>query len=161
MTFRRPPTEPLPHLYSPTAERALLAALLLDSDTCWAENVATLVQPGDFMLDELRFAYRAALWLRERDILVTVPTLAWALEQMGLIGQTDGLTNGTESWLVGIVAEWYTAVGSSAHARIIADYSRRRGMIRSAEAMAQEALGPSAPAVPINARPEYQNELEP
>lgn len=123
------------------AEESVIAALLLDAAEVWREEVDRVLDPGMFFDDVCRAAYRACLWLREREYDVTVVTVAWAWAELGWIAEVDRLADGAEVWLSRVAGEHWTAYGVEAHARIVRDLAQRRDRLQHAQDEAREALG--------------------
>ena len=120
MTIRSAP--PVPH--SNLSEEALLAALMLDSEAAEFSLIRQTVKPGDFFNEVHRWTYEACIASLKHWQIVTIPTVAYELEQAGLLDNV-----GTEAELVAICGRWFTAIGAIAHARLIADCARRRILI--------------------------------
>ena len=126
---RRDPALP-PH--DQTAERAVIAALLLDADA-WA-GVRTLVEPADFFDEGCGWCYESALALADRGVRITIPTLAHELERAGRLDRIGG-----EPWLAELLGEHLSAVGAEAHASIVARDALYRRMIGAAGQIARIA----------------------
>lgn len=139
------------------AERAVLGAILINEDECWAEGVHTTVEPEDFFNDTYRVTYRAMLSLRAKNMPVTAITIAnelelagareWMDKQVGPHLETVGAMMTLANWTV-------ASYGVIAHARMVKDYSERRKTFQRAQEMVQRASEPVAD-VPIYERPEY------
>lgn len=113
--------------YSEMAERALVAAIMLDEEQAWSESVDEIVEPVDFFTPEHRAVYRAELCLARRLEPVTLPTVAAELARQGMINEVDRLTGGTEPYLVMLCGEWMlSATGCSAWAWMIRRYAEQR-----------------------------------
>lgn len=115
----------VPH--SEMAERALIAAILLDETEAWEERVDEIVRPADFFTAEHRAVYAVELSLARRGTPVTLPTVAGELAAQGCIDELDKLTGGTERYLVMLAGEWMlSARGCGAWAEMIRWYAVQR-----------------------------------
>ena len=114
--------------YSPSAEYALLGAVMLDEWECWGEEVEKIVTAEDFFFPEHQAIWRAMRWLFANGDPVTVPTVAYAMEQMGVIDACDAWLGPpyTEPYLVELCAHTWSAIGCAAFARIVKHYSDMR-----------------------------------
>jgi replicative DNA helicase len=124
------------------AERAVLGAILINEDECWAEGVHTTVAPEDFFSDVYRATYKAMLSLRAKHEPVTSITIAGELELAGVREWMDKQV-GPHLETVGALmtlAQWtYASYGVIAHARMVKDYSDRRRVYQQAQEMVQRA----------------------
>ena len=146
-------------LSNTAAEEAVVAAILLDDCEVVAEGVTSVLTPEMFLDDPCRAAYRAWLWLREREMQPTILTIAFAWSELGWIDDIDRVTEGAEPWLANTVGQHLTAIGVEAHARIVRDLYERRTQLTTAREMAVDALQPKGAGVgrkPIYERAEYQ-----
>lgn len=114
--------------YSVTAEQRLLGMILLDEWECWGEEVETIVSADDFFLPEHQAIWRAVRWLFERGDAVTMPTVAHALEEMGVIDACDKWIGApyTEPYLVVMMMQEFSAIGSASIARMVKHYADMR-----------------------------------
>lgn len=144
---------------SPSAEMALVAAIMLDERQAWDENVHGFVSPDDFFTDEYRWVYQAELWLREHGDPVTIPTVAWALSELGHIDDVDARTGGTEPFLGHLCAEWMlSAWGCSRWAKMIRTYAQAREQIRLGAQIARDGYAgkiTTLAVTPLYERDEY------
>ncbi len=141
------------------AERALIAAIMLDEYEAWTERVDDLVTPAEFFTPEHRGIYAMELALARHGIPVTVPTIAAELSAQGLIDEIDRLTGGTEAYLFSLTGEWMlSALGCEAWAKQIHEYALRREQITYGAVLMQEGYAGFLvkPELPLYERPEYQ-----
>lgn len=128
------------------AERAVLGAILINEEECWAEGVHTTLSPEDFFSDLYRVLYRAMLGLRAKNVPITAITIAselelagereWVDKQVGPHLETVGALMTLANWTV-------ASYGVIAHARMVKDYSERRKTFQRAQEMVQRASGPA------------------
>ena len=125
-----------------SVEEAVIAAILLDSDT--VARVAPILTADDFFREDYRWCYEAATALYNRSEAITVPTLAHELDRAGRLDEIGG-----EGALIDIQGRHFTAIGVESHARIVARDARYRAMITASGKIAQLAYkgGPDAAAV--------------
>ncbi|MFN8585976.1 MAG: AAA family ATPase [Dehalococcoidia bacterium] len=114
------------------AEEAVIAALLLD-DGAFA-RVSEIVVGRDFWDERARWIFTAAASIHDRREEITIPTVAYELDRNGRL---DGI--GGEVALFGIANRHFAATGVEAHARMVADASRRRDMIEVARRIVADA----------------------
>lgn len=132
-----------PPLHSLQAEEALIASLLIDDTQAWGEGVTGIVQPEDFTDPRCRALYRCALRLKEKGLPVSLPSLMHAMDQLGFmeayrrVCEEGGIT--PEGYILDIEGKWYTAIGASAHAGVVADYASRRRKVAVSAALVREA----------------------
>jgi replicative DNA helicase len=127
-----PPTN-VPDLTSADAERAVLGALILGSEVC-LPAVRSFVQPGDFSIVRHRWIYDACLHLAERSMPVDYVTVTEELDKRGQLVELGGPAY--VSGLTNAIATPYHAEG---YARLVADTSARRGLLRAASEIAKMA----------------------
>lgn len=114
------------------AEEAVIAALLLDDDALW--EVDTILRPEDFSHEQNRWAYEACLSLAGLGEPILITTLCHELDRRGLLDAAGG-----EAYYADILGKFFTAVGVSAHARIVARDAFYRRFIQFAGSLAQMA----------------------
>lgn len=118
------------------AEEAVLAAVMLDAEQCAEEGVFGMLESLDFFREQNGWAYRAARDVHERGETVTPVTVAHELDRAGIDWTPE---DGWLYWLTDIYGKYFTAVGASAHARIVAADAYYRRLIAAASQIAQLA----------------------
>lgn len=103
------------------AEEAVIAAILLD-DEALLNVLGERLEPADFSDARLAACYQAAVMLGERQVPITIPTLAYELANIGWLDR-DGLS---EPYLVELAGKYFTAIGVEAHARIVRNMAAAR-----------------------------------
>lgn len=138
------------------AERAVLGAILINEEECWAEGVHTTLAPEDFF-DQLHSAvYSAMLALHTRNTPVTGITVADELDRKGRREWADKQVAPKEivGWLFERAFYTLASYGVIAHARMVKDYSERRKIFEAKKEAAQRAAD-ATDALPIYRRAEY------
>lgn len=110
----------------------MLAALLLDDAAI--HEVLGVVDPADFFREQHRWIFEVAIRLAERGDPITVATVAHELDERGLLDRA-----GAEALLLDLGGRYFTAIGASAHARIVARDSQYRRLIDAAAEAARLA----------------------
>lgn len=136
--------------YATMTEQMLLGMFMLDDKQCLEEGVDKMLIATDFFLREHQAIWNAVMYEVVRNEPICVPTVAYALEKMGLIDKVDqwvsiGGLSGTEPYLVELTGYAFSSVGASAHARIIKEYSERRDLIQYGTEMVQDGYAGSTP----------------
>lgn len=129
--------------YSDSAERQLIGAVLNDEQAALDESVNTL-DPSWFFVPENRAVWRAFVWLWHRGEPVTVPTVCHALAELGYIDRLDDLLGPhlvSESFLLVLMSENYSAYGCGAWAKMVKEYAERRALIKSGTKLVQQGYG--------------------
>jgi len=130
-------------LSNTAAEEAVIAAILLDEREVAEEAVLSILTPEMFHGDVCRAAYKAWLWLRERDLDASCISVAFAWSELGWIEDIDKVSGyGAEVWLAEIAGKYFTAIGVVTNARIVRDLHVRREQLTSAQEMAKDAIMP-------------------
>lgn len=119
-------------LWSEAAERAVLAAMLIDHDATPA--VAPLLRATDFWRAAHRALYEALQELRAQDTPVDPVTLAERL-----VGRGTLKPGPARELLAGLYDEIPHGQHVTAHAAIVRDYAQRRGLLRLAQRLVLEA----------------------
>ena len=145
-TLQQPQTLP----YSEESERAVLAAVLLDSQIL--PTISGRLTEEDFYLDKHRVIYKAMVDLQEQGTTIDLRTLQARLEQQDRLQQVGGI-----AYLAGLDLDLPDLGRSDAYAEIIKERSvRRRLILRSQDIIrdcldggldAAEALGRAEQAV--------------
>jgi replicative DNA helicase len=138
----------LPH--SEESERAVLAAILLDSSVL--PSISGRLKPEDFYLDRHRILYTSVLALQEANGAVDLRTVQARLEQQGKLDAAGGV-----AYLAGLDLDLPDLGRVDAYVEIIKERSVRRRLIGASQEIirdcldggleAQEALGRAEQAV--------------
>ena len=123
---------PIPH--STSSESALCAALMLDHEAAEFPLIRQTVSPSDFHNEAFKWIYEACILSLKEYGDVTVPTVAFLLEQSGRLDEV-----GAEVQLIDICSRWFTSIGAVAHARVISGAAKRRRRITAAGQEARRA----------------------
>jgi replicative DNA helicase len=129
---RRPP-------WSEDAERAVLGAMLLDSDAVM--RAAEHVDDSMFYREGHRRLFRASMTLTERGAVVDTLTLADELERRGELEQSGG-----REYLSFLVDAVPTVANVEFHARIVREKATLRRLIETSTEIVQEAFEARQPA---------------
>ena len=121
------------------AERAILAAALLDSEQVKSEGVFRALRCEDFYWEECAIVWGAILACVRKGDPVTIPTVAYHLAEQGTIDRLDQLwKEGAEVFLVLLNESCYSATGCSAFSDIVKKYAQRREAINRGAKMVRE-----------------------
>jgi hypothetical protein len=107
------------------AEKAVIASLLVDGDAI--DQVAPILQPGDFFREALGWVYEACLALRGRGEAINQVTAAHELARRNRLEELGG-----NACLSRLVAELPTPIGVEHYARIVKRDAVYRQGIRNA-----------------------------
>ena len=128
--------------WSPEAEQAVLAAMLLDQDA--ALRAAELVDDTMFYREGHRRLFRAMLGLTERRVVIDHITLRDELLRRGDLEAAGGL-----EYLAELVDAVPTAANLEFHARIVRDKAILRRLIEAGTAIVTEAYDGHSTAVDL------------
>ena len=118
--------------YSPTAEEAVLGAILIDPETI--QKVGKL-DPMDFYIERNRWVYLAALELYRSGQAVDYLTVCAALDKAGRLSSIGGPARVTQ-----LINSTVSALHAESYAEIVADKARRRRLIDIASRLASSAF---------------------
>lgn len=121
------------------AEQSVLGALMLEPEV--GSSVFEILQPEDFYRDNHRIIFLAVRDLFERGDPVDLVTLAEALRQSGRLEQIGGIATISE-----IARSVPSAVNVDYYARIVAEKSLLRQLIRTAGKIAEKGYEPGEEA---------------
>ena len=131
----------VPH--SDSAERQLIGAVLNNEPAALDERVNNL-DPACFFVPENRAVWRAFHWLWARGEPVTQVTACHALSELGYLDDLDRLLAPhlyTETFLLILMDENFSAYGCGAWAKMVKEYAERRGLIQSGTKLVQQGYG--------------------
>jgi len=118
--------------YSPTAEEAVLGAILIDPETI--QKVGKL-DPMDFYIERNRWVYLAALELYRSGQAVDYLTVCAALDKAGRLSSIGGPARVTQ-----LINSTVSALHAESYAEIVAEKARRRRLIDIASRLASSAF---------------------
>lgn len=123
---------PLPQ--SPEAERAVLAAVLLDPEAC-LPLVRGVLRAGHFFLERHRILFKTFLALEEGKSPIDLRTVQASLEDSGRLQEAGGL-----AYLASLDAELPDLSRVEAYATIVRERAGRRQAISLASAVVRDAF---------------------
>jgi replicative DNA helicase len=129
------------------AEQAVLGALMLEPET--GSSVFEILQPEDFYRDNHRLIYIALRDLFERGDPVDLVSVAEILRQSGRLEQVGGIATVSE-----IARSVPSAVNIEFYAKIVAEKSMLRQLIRVAGRIAEKGYEPGEEATALLAEAE-------
>lgn len=129
------------------AEQAVLGALMLEPET--GSSVFEILQPEDFYRDNHRLIYIALRDLFERGDPVDLVSVAEVLRQSGRLEQVGGISTVSQ-----IARSVPSAVNIEFYAKIVAEKSMLRQLIRVAGGIAEKGYEPGEEATTLLAEAE-------
>jgi replicative DNA helicase len=129
------------------AEQAVLGAVMLEADA--GSSVFAILQPEDFYRDNHRYIYTAVRDLFEKGEPIDLVTVAETLRQQGRLELIGGITTISE-----IARSVPSAVNVEYYAKIVAEKSLLRQLIRTAKNLADRGYDPGEEAVTLLAEAE-------
>lgn len=129
------------------AEQAVLGALMLEPET--GSSVFEILQPEDFYRDNHRLIFMALRDLFERGDPVDLVSVAEALRQTGRLEQVGGIATVSQ-----IARSVPSAVNIEFYAKIVAEKSMLRQLIRVAGRIAEKGYEPGEEAASLLAEAE-------
>ncbi|MCZ6596014.1 MAG: replicative DNA helicase [Planctomycetota bacterium] len=130
MQEERLPGKTLPH--NEEAERALLGALLLDSER--VAEVGEVVEARDFFNRRHAILFETLVAIAERNVPIDFISVGEALEAKGSLREVGGL-----EYLGDLTASVTSSAHSTHHAQIVSDTACLRGLIREATEIVSQA----------------------
>ena len=124
------------------AEKSALGAVLLDPTFDTIEKVRALgLEPGDFWSPAHRFTYESMAKLADAGEPLDFVTLCDAISEAGNLDSVGG-----RSAVSALINGSMRPANVASHVAIILEKAKRRRIIKTAEAMAQQAADPGADA---------------
>lgn len=125
------------------AERAVLAAALIDESHASREGVLSSLRPEDFFWEEHRLVWGAIQECVRQRMPVTYVTVTYQARELGTIDRLDQLADesgmpGAEVLLVSLTSRHFSGIGCSAFAWVVKDYAERREQINRGAKMVRE-----------------------
>ncbi|MDD2233328.1 MAG: replicative DNA helicase [Desulfitobacteriaceae bacterium] len=129
------------------AEQAVLGAIMLESDM--GSPVFAILQPEDFYRDNHRYLFAAIRDLFEKGEPIDLVSVAESLRQQGRLDLIGGITTISE-----IARSVPSAANVEYYAKIVAEKSLLRQLIRTANSLAERGYDPGEEAVTLLAEAE-------
>jgi primary replicative DNA helicase (EC 3.6.1.-) len=129
------------------AEQAVLGAIMLESDM--GSSVFAILQPEDFYRDNHRYLFSAIRDLFEKGEPIDLVSVAESLRQQGRLELIGGITTISE-----IARSVPSAANVEYYARIVAEKSLLRQLIRTANSLADRGYDPGEEAMTLLAEAE-------
>jgi len=120
----------VPNMFSTEAEEALIGAVLLNPG-CFTE---LKIQPGDFFLRKLGWAWEAFERLYKRRTAIDILTVSEELDKIGKLQELGGMF-----YLSGLVNNTPSSLHAAEYADTVKDYARRRAWLEIANQTARLA----------------------
>jgi replicative DNA helicase len=129
------------------AEQAVLGAIMLESDM--GSSVFAILQPEDFYRDNHRYLFAAIRELFEKGEPIDLVSVAESLRQQGRLELIGGITTISE-----IARSVPSAANVEYYAKIVAEKSLLRQLIRTANSLADRGYDPGEEAMTLLAEAE-------
>ncbi|HWQ89735.1 MAG TPA: replicative DNA helicase [Desulfitobacteriaceae bacterium] len=129
------------------AEQAVLGAVMLEADA--GSSVFAILQPEDFYRDNHRYIFTAVRDLFEKGEPIDLVSVAEALRRQGRLELIGGITTISE-----IARSVPSAVNVEYYAKIVAEKSLLRQLIRTAKNLADRGYDPGEEAMTLLAEAE-------
>ena len=126
------------HLYDADIEAAVVGACLIDPEAIF--YVTSLLQVSDFHDGKYQKVFASMLSVAGRGDVLDVLTVATELEKHKHLANVGGA-----AFLSELIASTPSSAHAPSYANTVADYARRRDMVRTASKLVQQTYNTKAP----------------